>query len=86
MEKRKINYGGQMVDAQSLEFKTAGEEWNEYWLADGSTVKVKLVVLDIVRVDGRFDANDDPVYLVKSQNVVQIHAPSKLRKNAGEEQ
>jgi hypothetical protein len=48
----KVNFGGKEIDGISLNFKTLKENWNEYDLEDGTTLKFKSVVSDIVRVEG----------------------------------
>ena len=39
-----VEYKGQKVEAENLDFTTITEEWNQYQLADGTVIKVKLVV------------------------------------------
>jgi hypothetical protein len=47
------------VQAVELTFEAAREEWNEYRLADGGTVRVKAVVSKIYRL---LDAAGNPAY------------------------
>lgn len=56
------------------------EYWSTYILEDGSQIKIKTVVHEILRVDGQYDPEGNPVYLVKSQQVVSVDAPEELRK------
>lgn len=76
----KINWGGREVEALSVRFRSVREEWNEYDLEDGTTIKMKAVVSDIVRVDGHYDQEGNPVYLVKSSNVVVVNSPDNLKR------
>lgn len=78
----KVNWQGRQVDALSIRFKSIKEDWNEYDLEDGTTIKMKAVVSDIVRVDGQFDPEGNPVYLVKSGNMVVIDCPDNLKKKS----
>lgn len=84
MERRKrIQFQGQMVDATEVSFQAGGEHWNEYLLDDGSVIKLKTITTEIVRVDGQYDPDGNPVYVVKSTNIVTVSAPEKLRRPGG---
>ena len=76
----KINFQGQEVDAPEVEFQTHKEDWNEYQLMDGSFVKIKLVVGSIFRIPDEYDAEGNPVYVVRSQNVLMVRSPDNLKK------
>ena len=64
-------------------FRTIREDWNEYEMASGVTVRVKTVVQKIGRVldsDGKpqFDAEGDPHVVVRSQiQVVSSGGPAE---------
>jgi len=75
----KINFQGQEVDATEVEFQTRREDWNEYQLMDGSVVKMKLVVSEIFRLEGRYDTEGNPVYHIKSTNVAAVKSPDALK-------
>lgn len=80
-EKRKIPIaGGGEADATLMPFQVGNESWNEYLLEDGTVLRVKLVATEIMRVDDAYNGDGDPVYLIKSQNVVASSVPEKLRK------
>lgn len=59
------------------------EHWNEYLLDDGSVVRVKLVLTEIIRIDDAHDDQGNPVYALNSTNVVSVSAPDELRKEGG---
>lgn len=81
MERRKkITFQGQVVDATEVSFQAGGEHWNEYLLDDGSVVKLKTVATEFLRIDGQYDQDGNPMYLVKSTNIVAVSAPEKLRR------
>ena len=80
MEKKvKVPYQGRQVDGLEMEFKTKKEEWNEYEISDGSTLRLKPVIISIVKID-EYDPDGNPVYMAKATNVVSISAPENLRK------
>jgi len=60
-------------------FRATGEHWNEYLMDDGSVVKLKPVVTEIVRVPDQYDGAGNPVYIVQSTNVLAVDAPEELR-------
>ena len=59
------------------------ERWTEVLLADGTTVRLKPNVLTVTRIDGKYDNEGNPVYVVNSQQmmIVQNVAPH-LRQSA----
>ena len=78
---RTIEYNGKKVQGAEVRFDTVREEWNVYELKDGSTLKAKLVVTGIVRLAGEFTPDGDPVYVIKSTNLVtSVDIPEHLRK------
>ena len=76
----KVPYLGKQVEAEEVGFQARKEEWNEYQLADGSFIKMKVVVASIVKVKGQYDVEGNPAYLVKSQSVTSVSSPDKLKK------
>ena len=77
--KIKVRYKDKLVDATIIEPTHTSERWNTYLLEDGSTIGIKLVALQIVRIDGEYDAEGSPVYLVKSKNVLNVTPSEDLR-------
>jgi hypothetical protein len=66
---------------EEVDFKNEKEEWNVYRLADGSTLKVKLVLVNVVRSPDNYDPLGNPIYGITSQNIVKtIHVPEKLKR------
>lgn len=78
--KKKINLGGTMVEGTEIGFRPSGEHWNEYLLDDGTVVRIKLVLTGVVRIDGMYDAEGEPVYFANSTNVMGVSAPDELRR------
>ncbi|AGK60409.1 hypothetical protein Asulf_00380 [Archaeoglobus sulfaticallidus PM70-1] len=64
---------GRIVSAKKMNFKPVREEWNEYELEDGSKLYVKLVLVDVVRLDD-FSPIGEPIYQIVSQNLVKVKA------------
>ena len=76
----RIPYKGREVDATEVDFQTRKEEWNEYQLMDGSSIKMKLVVSEIFKVPDEYDEEGNPVYVVRSNNVLVVRSPDNLKK------
>lgn len=79
--KRKIELqDGSFIDASIIPFRGDVEHWNEYLLDDGTVVRIKLVATEIARLDGQYDVEGNPAYVVISTNVTHISAPEELKK------
>jgi hypothetical protein len=78
--KVKLNLGGKVVWGELISVQQAQEGWSQYLLADGSIVKMKVVVTDVFRVENEYDAEGNPIYYVKSTNVVSVNASEELRR------
>lgn len=64
---------GDEVDFQEIE-----EHWNIYKLKDGTTLKVKLVLVGIKRLK-KHNPDGTPIYLINPQNVVRaVDIPKEL--------
>jgi hypothetical protein len=74
---------GRQVDGTPLTWQTGGEHWNEYLVDDGTVIRLKLVVTEVVRLDDEYDPEGNPIYMVGSTNILTVSAPEEL-KNGGE--
>lgn len=79
--KEKINFGGQPVEGTPIEPVQSQEYWNKYVLDDGSELKIKLVIKKVLRVDGQYDPEGNPLYFVQSTNILTVKSPEELRKD-----
>jgi len=68
-----------MEKLTEVEFQTRKEDWNEYQLVDGTVIKMKLVVSEILRIEGEYDNEGNPVYRIKSANVPMVKSPDSLK-------
>jgi len=76
----KIPFEGKTVDGLDMDFKSIKEDWNEYQINDGTIVRMKVVVVNIAKLTDKYDNEGNPVYIVKTSNVLAISAPEKLKK------
>jgi hypothetical protein len=78
-EKRTFPYKDRQVPGQSIEIEMSSEPWAQYTLTDGSMVKVKLVLLDVIRLDTHNDQGD-PVYQFQFQQIIGVEAAESLKR------
>jgi len=65
---------------KKIDFKAIKEEWNEYELEDGTKLKVKLVLVDVLRFPD-YTPLGEPVYQIMSRNVLKTtYVPDDLKK------
>jgi hypothetical protein len=80
--KVKINFGGEEVEALPVDVNQSNEHWNQYMLDDGTVIKMKLVATKVMRVDGKYDNEGNPLYVIQSTNITSVSAPDNLKKKA----
>lgn len=65
---------GETVEGERLPFESVKEPWTECRLEDGTIIKLKLVVSDVMRLD-QDNVGGEPQYVVKSSNVMSVETP-----------
>jgi hypothetical protein len=70
---------GQQIEGTVMPFQVGGEHFNEYVVEDGTILRVKLVATEVLRVDGAYDVEGNPIYLVASTNVTAVSSPESLK-------
>lgn len=80
--RQKIPLGpnGPFKEAELVEVVESQERSNNYKLSDGSVVSLKIVVNEIWKVDGEYDQDGNPLYIIRSGNLATVTAPEELRK------
>lgn len=63
-----------------IEVLDAKERWSEYRLADGTTMRLKSVMIAVFREDGRQSPDGEPVYNMKSTLITDVRAPAAAAK------
>jgi len=66
-------------DVDVLEAK---EVWSEYRLSDGTTLRIKPIMIAVSRLEGEHTLDGDPVYNMKSTLVTDLRVPQELKKSA----
>jgi hypothetical protein len=73
---------GSAIEGEIISVNSSSEHWNQYLLEDGTVMKLKCVLMDVLRSDSVFDNDGNPMYVVKTQNVVTVDVPDKLKKGS----
>ena len=63
-----------------IEILEAKERWSEYRLADGTTLRLRPVMIAVFRADGQYTPDGDPVYNMKSTLITDVRAPDSAAK------
>ena len=75
-----VKWQGRDVDALEVRFKSNHEEWNEYTIDDGSVLRMKTIISEVLRLTDEYDPEGNPVYIVKSANMLAVKSPDHLKK------
>jgi hypothetical protein len=81
ISKKTFDFQGRKVTGQEINFESKGENWNIYLLEDGTKLRVKLVVLDVARLD-EYNNVGEPLYQFRAQQLVNVEVPDNLKKKA----
>ena len=85
MAKKIVALGpGNQASGEVIRFKPVLEPWSEFECGDGTVLRLKVVVSEIIRIDDAFTPEGDPVYVVKSSNILHADVPEGLRRKTGE--
>lgn len=72
------------VDATPVQVVESTERWSDVKLDDGTTLRIKPVVMAVSRIDGHYDQEGNPMYAVQAGQAMTANAPDHLRKPPGE--
>lgn len=79
--KRTVTHNGKVCDAEVVPFGAA-EPWTVITAVDGSEIKLRVVVKEVLRLVGEYDGQGDPVYVVNSATVYSVLSAEHLRRDA----
>ena len=71
---------GSEVEATNVDFETVKEDWNEYKLEDGTVLRFKTVISSVIRTANYDPMTGDPVYHVRSTNILRVKVPEELKR------
>ena len=73
---------GREVDATVVDITSSQETWNQYLLADNTILKTKAVTMECYRVDGEYDPEGNPLYMLKGTSIMSAQVPDAMKKKA----
>ena len=74
---------GKEHEAESIGFRSTAEHFNEYLLDDGSVLRIKLVMTEVLRLKDVYDAQGNPAYLAQHSQVTAVDSPESIRRGGG---
>ena len=63
---------GRIVDGVVVDVSDAIEPFGELTLADGTIIKTRSTVVEVVRIDSQRDVNGNPLYIINSAQIVSV--------------
>ena len=79
-----IQFQGRSCRGVEIEVEESTERWCVAKLVDGSVIRLKAVITEILKLEGEFDAEGTPIYMIKSTNITSVASPAHLLRGAGE--
>ena len=74
---------GKSLVGTVVEVTQSTERFSEINLEDGTILRMKPVVTEVVRIDGQWDKDGNPAYSVRSTNIlIVVESPTELRKKS----
>jgi hypothetical protein len=67
-------------EAELVEVTSSSEPWSTYLLADGSHLRMKVVLAEVWRVIDEYDNDGNPVYVMQSTGIVNLQSPDELKR------
>jgi len=68
-----------LAEGEDLDFEEQVEGWNVYKLSDGTTLKIKTVLVAVKRLK-RYNPDGTPIYIIQTQNIVRaVNVPEHLK-------
>lgn len=68
-------------DGTDVGVKESTERWSEIILEDGTVLRLKPSVLAAIRIDGEYDPEGNPVYVLRAGQIMSaVSTPDALRR------
>ncbi len=69
---------GKQAEGVVVPVQATTEQWNEYFLEDGTVLRVKIVVTEVVHIEGQYDPSGNPLYATQSATLMVVSSPEEL--------
>lgn len=76
----RIKFEGNEEEARRVYVNSMREEWNQYMLEDGTVLRMRTILHDVYRLSHKFTPDGDPIYVVKTSNIVSPDVPAGLKR------
>lgn len=74
---------GRNVEGRDVDISESTERFSELRLEDGTILRIKPSVLQVTRLVEQWDPEGNPIYVVRSQNLVLVsEAPAELKRKS----
>jgi len=74
---------GKVVEGVDVPIEVSNDRWSDITLEDGSVIRIKALVVSVIRIDGQYDQDGNPLYVVKSSTTTAIaSAPEELHRKS----
>jgi hypothetical protein len=84
MAERKVKVtlpDGRPGEGTEVPVAESNERWSEFTFDDGTVIRGKMTISSAVRVDGEFDAQDNPIYVINFAPLMAVvNVPEKYKK------
>jgi hypothetical protein len=79
--KRKLKLFGHDSDVTDVDIVARTEHVAEYTLSDGAVIRFTAVPTEVIRIDGQWNADGNPIYIVMNGTVTTVvSAPENIRR------
>jgi hypothetical protein len=70
----KIMLNNEEVECIKVTIIESVERFSQIRLDDGTILNIKATPQEVSRVENRFDQSGNPIYVVKSNNIINVHS------------
>jgi hypothetical protein len=70
MATKVIKFNGKDVPGTVVNFDIIAENWQVYDLADGSTMRMKHTLVEVLRLNSEHNPNGDPIYICQHNTII----------------
>lgn len=67
-------------DAMLIPVVRNEENWSEATLEDGTVIRFKQTLIKVYRVDGKYDGDGNPQYIINAAPIISVESPPELKK------
>ena len=79
-----VDQAGRPTEGVVVDIDESTERFSELKLSDGTILKIKMSAIEVVRINDQWDRDGNPVYHVKSHNLVAVSkVPDELKRQGG---